>query len=180
MKASLPLPPLPLSFPLSSFRSRFERNMVALSLMQMTRFFLWEQDVSTVTWTCDLEGSRQDSWGSSTVAVKRKKTTAKCLIFVISVISKKPGVKLFLAPQFKPLLFIFWPWNQPQNNSGSGLVGARLFGLARFSPLASQILMHAGLWWSHFDLQGSTGHVIICFWWTWRLVRQMSNCNSAP
>lgn len=105
MKASLPFPPLPLS-PLFPFLSVFERNMGALSLMQMTRFFLREQNVSTVTWTCDSEGSRRDSWGSSTAAVK-KRTTAKCLIFVISVISKKPGVKLFLAPQFKPLLFIF-------------------------------------------------------------------------
>lgn len=104
MKEFLSYPLLPLLFP-------FLREIWELSLWyQCGGFSLREQNVSTVTRTCDSQGSRQDSWGSLTAAVK-KRTTAKCLIFVISVISKRPGVKLFLAPQFKPLLFIFWPWN---------------------------------------------------------------------
>lgn len=81
--------------------------MGALSLMQMIRFSPGEQNVSSVAWICVSEGSRQDSLGSPIAAGGKTKASTKSLIIVISVISKEPEVKLFLAPWFKPLLFIF-------------------------------------------------------------------------
>lgn len=105
MKASLPVS-TPFFSSLLSFLSVFERNIWAL--------FDANDEVFPLKAECkhhnmDSEGSRRLLGFLHCGGEKR--TTAKRLIFVISVISKKPGVKLFLAPQFKPLLFIFWPWN---------------------------------------------------------------------
>lgn len=104
MKASPPFPVSPLFLSFSVWEKygspRFDANDEVFS----------PPESRVVTWSRDI-GRLQTGFFGVPRLWWRNGATAKCLIFVISVISEKPGVKLFLAPQFKPLLFIFWPWN---------------------------------------------------------------------
>lgn len=107
MKESLPFPPLPLSLPFALY---LREIWVLFSLMQITWLFLREHNVSPTTRTRPFR-LQTGFLGFLRCSGEKKRSTVKYLIFVISVISEKPEVKLSLAPQWKPPLFILRPWN---------------------------------------------------------------------